>query len=73
VLRARAGGGGRRGAKKSPMDFQTAVTRSKDCKSPTNEDKLSLYKYYKQVRAVLQAGAGFCLVLALALASLLTH
>ena len=47
------------------MDFQTAVTRSKDCKSPTNEDKLSLYKYYKQVRR--------CFFLALALASLLTH
>ena len=46
-----------RGAhKKHGMDFQTAVTRSKDCKSPTNEDKLSLYKYYKQVRTSATSG-----------------
>ena len=34
----------------SAMDFDTAVAKSKDCKSASNDDKLSLYKHYKQVR-----------------------
>ena len=32
------------------MDFDTAVAKSKECKAATNDDKLALYKYFKQVR-----------------------
>jgi hypothetical protein len=34
------------------MDFDAAVAKSKECKNPSNDDKLALYKYFKQVRLV---------------------
>lgn len=43
------------------MDFDTAVARSKECKSATNDDKLALYKFFKQVRCTSSYG---CLPLA---------
>lgn len=35
------------------MDFNAAVEKSKTLNSPSNDDLLSLYKYYKQVRVFL--------------------
>lgn len=32
------------------MNFDAAVEKSKTLNSPSNDDLLSLYKYYKQVR-----------------------
>jgi diazepam-binding inhibitor (GABA receptor modulating acyl-CoA-binding protein) len=32
------------------MDFDTAVAKSKEIKAASNEEKLSLYKYFKQVK-----------------------
>jgi hypothetical protein len=37
------------------MDFNAAVEKSKTLNSPSNDDLLSLYKYYKQVRGFWMA------------------